>query len=195
MHSCWSSDSSTTLPQLVARARQVGLQRIALTDHNTAEGAQRLKALEPELAIVGEEVKTSEGEIIGLFLTRSLPSGGSPERVCDEIHAMGGLSYACHPFDRRRASFAPERIVELNDRLDIIETYNPWADTAANRAAAGICRELGMVAATGSDSHGVGELGHSWMEIGPYADPAGFLRSLRQARHVIRPASGGGRRS
>ncbi|MGI8562220.1 MAG: PHP-associated domain-containing protein [Candidatus Dormibacter sp.] len=194
MHSCWSPDSSTTLTQLATTARQVGLHRIALTDHNTAEGALELKALEPELAIVGEEVKTSEGEIIGLFLTRSLARGGTPEEVCDEIRSMGGLTYACHPLDRRRASFSSERLLQLRDRLDIIETYNPWADPAANRAAAELCRELGLVAASGSDSHGLRELGKSWMEIEPYADPASFLASLRHAGHVVSPGSGRGGR-
>ncbi len=187
MHSCWSPDSSTTLTQLATTARQVGLHRIALTDHNTAEGALELKALEPELAIVGEEVKTSEGEIIGLFLTRSLARGGTPEEVCDEIRSMGGLTYACHPLDRRRASFSSERLLQLRDRLDIIETYNPWA-------AAELCRELGLVAASGSDSHGLRELGKSWMEIEPYADPASFLASLRHAGHVVSPGSGRGGR-
>ncbi len=195
MHSCWSPDSSTTLAQLAATARQVGLHRIALTDHNTAEGALELKTREPELTIVGEEVKTSEGEIIGLFLTHSLAKGGTPEDVCDEIHAMGGLTYACHPLDRRRASFTSERLLQLRDRLDIIETYNPWADPAANRAAAALCRELGLIAATGSDSHSPLELGHSWMEIERFAEPASFLASLSRARHVVSPGSGRGGRS
>ena len=56
----------------------------------------------PGLAIVGEEVKTSEGEIIGLFIGATIAPGARPEEVCDLIHGMGGLTYACHPCDRRR---------------------------------------------------------------------------------------------
>jgi histidinol phosphatase-like PHP family hydrolase len=108
---------------------------------------------------------------------------------------MGGLTYACHPFDRRRASFRPERLVELAPWLDIIETHNAWAHPAANRAAADYCRELGKVAASGSDAHGPDELGSSWMEIEPYADVADFLEKLRHARHVITERSGQGRRA
>ena len=66
MHSKFSHDSSTKLEELAARARELGLVRIALTDHNTALGALAFKALEPELVIPGEEVKTTEGEVIGL---------------------------------------------------------------------------------------------------------------------------------
>jgi predicted metal-dependent phosphoesterase TrpH len=143
---------------------------------------------------VGEEVKSSEGDIIGLFITHSIPSGGRPEAVCDAIHAMGGLTYACHPFDRRRANFRPERLLELAPWLDIIETQNAWADPAANRAAAEYCRELGKVAASGSDAHAPAELGSSWMEIEAYSDVADFLEKLRHARHVITERSGRGPR-
>jgi predicted metal-dependent phosphoesterase TrpH len=194
LHSRFSPDSSTTLSALVERCRELGLDRIALTDHHTAEGALELKRREPELAIVGEEVATTEGDIIGLFVTGSIPSGGTPEEVCDAIHAMGGLSYACHPMDRRRASFTPERLVELAPRLDIIETHNAWADPAANRAAAELCRELGKVPAAGSDSHAARELGSSWMEIEPYEGVEDFLHNLSRARHVITERSGRGRR-
>jgi hypothetical protein len=144
---------------------------------------------------VGEEVKSSEGDIIGLFMTGSLPSGGPPEEVCEAIHAMGGLTYACHPFDRRRANFRPERLVELAPWLDIIETQNAWADPAANRAAADYCRELGKVAASGSDAHHPDELGSSWMEIDAYSDVADFLEKLRNAHHVISERSGRGPRA
>jgi predicted metal-dependent phosphoesterase TrpH len=194
LHSRFSPDSSTTLSALVERCRELGLDRIALTDHHTAEGALELKRREPELAIVGEEVATTEGDIIGLFVTGSIPSGGTPEEVCDAIHAMGGLSYACHPMDRRRASFTPERLVELAPRLDIIETHNAWADPAANRAAAELCRELGKVPAAGSDSHAARELGSSWMEIEPYEGVEDFLHNLSRARHFITERSGRGRR-
>lgn len=171
----------------MVRARELGLDRIALTDHNTAEGALLLQRLEPELTIVGEEVRTTEGEVIGLFITDSLPRGLSPEDICDAIHAMGGLTYACHPLDRNRACFRPERLLELAPRLDIIETYNPWADPRANRAAAELCRELDKVAASSSDAHSVRELGRCWMEVEPFQGPLDFLEKLASARHVISP--------
>ncbi len=195
LHSNWSPDSRTTLEQLIERAAEVGLDRIALTDHNTAEGALKLKAIAPQLAIVGEEVRTTEGEIIGLFIQRSIPSGLSPERACDLVHEMGGLTYFPHPLDHFRAHFSADRLVELADRIDIIEVYNPWARSQNNHAAAQICAELGKVAATGSDSHGTQELGQSWMEIEEYTGPADFLAKLSGARHVVTSESGTRRRA
>jgi predicted metal-dependent phosphoesterase TrpH len=140
-------------------------------------------------------VKTSEGEIIGLFIDGSIGPGGSPEDVCDQIHAAGGLTYACHPLDRRRASFRPERLAALAPRLDIIETHNSWSQPADNRAAAELCRELGLVAACGSDAHSALELGRCWMEMPPYDGVDDFLGQLRTARHVLNTPSGQGRRA
>jgi predicted metal-dependent phosphoesterase TrpH len=195
LHSHWSPDSRTTLEQLIERADEVGLDRIALTDHNTAEGALELAGIAPQLAIVGEEVRTTEGEIIGLFIERSIPRGLSSERVCDLVHEMGGLTYFPHPFDRFRANFSAHRLVDLADRIDIIEVYNPWARAQDNQAAAQICAELGKVAATGSDAHGTAELGQSWMEMEEYAGPADFLAKLASARHVVTAQSGTQRRA
>jgi predicted metal-dependent phosphoesterase TrpH len=168
----------------------VGLDRIALTDHNTVAGALDLKARAPELAIVGAEMKTKEGEVIGLFLRGPVPAWLRPEEVMDIIHGMGGLTYLAHPFDRFRASFTPQRVVELADRIDIIETYNAWSRPADNQAAADLCAELGKVAATGSDAHHPRELGLSWMEIEEYAGAGEFLERLRDARHVVGEHSG-----
>ncbi len=195
LHSDYSHDGRSTLEELIARCAERGLDRIALTDHNTVQGALALAKLAPELAIVGEEAKTREGEVIGLFINNRLSPYLTPEEVMDLIHGMGGLTYMPHPLDRNRAHFSVERLVELADRIDIIETYNPWCDAAANQAAAQLAEDLGKVAATGSDSHAALELGRSWMEIEDYTDPQDFLDKLRYARHVVTASSGTGRRA
>lgn len=138
-------------------------------------------------------MRTTEGEIIGLFITESIPPRLPPEEVMDRIHDMGGLVYLPHPLDRRRANFRPERIVEMSERVDIVETYNPWADAAANAAAEGLARDLDKVMAWGSDAHSTAELGEVWMEVDPFADPRSFLASLRSAA-LHRSSSSGTRR-
>ena len=195
LHSNYSHDAQSTLEELIQRCAEVGLDRIALTDHNTVEGAQALAELAPYLAIIGEEAKTREGEVIGLFITRRLPPYLRPEEVMDLVHEMGGLTYIPHPLDRHRANFRLERILDLADRIDIIETYNAWCEPAENQAAGRLATELGKVAATGSDAHAAQELGRSWMEIDDYTTPLDFLEKLRSARHVITASSGTGRRA
>lgn len=171
------------------------LARIALTDHNTAEGALELHRLHPELGIVGEEVRTTEGEVVGLFLERSIPRGLRPEEAMDEIHAQGGLTYVVHPFDRYRASWAAHRLVDLAPRIDIVEIYNAWSTPRDNQAAAQMCAELGKVAATGSDAHHPRELGLSWMEMEEFDGPGDFLEKLASANHVVTALSGTLRRA
>ena len=195
LHSRYSHDGQSTLEELVERCAECGLDRIALTDHNTVEGALALAEVAPDLAIVGEEAKTREGEVIGLFITRRLPPYLRAEDVMDMIHEMGGLTYVPHPLDRHRSNFTTERMLELADRIDIVETYNAWCEPAENQAAARLAVELGKVAATGSDAHAASELGRSWMEIDAYTTPQDFLEKLRHARHVVTASSGTGRRA
>jgi predicted metal-dependent phosphoesterase TrpH len=195
LHSRYSPDSATSLEALIERCRECGLDRIALTDHNVVEGSLRLAAMAPDLAIVGEEAKTREGEVIGLFITDRVPPYLRPEEAMDLIHQMGGLVYVPHPLDPNRANYSAERLVELAPRIDIMEVYNPWAEAAANRAARELAAELGKVTASGSDSHGVKELGRSWMEMDDFDGPADFLEKLAHARHVVTADSGTGRRS
>jgi hypothetical protein len=195
MHSRYSHDSGTGLEELAAKARELGLARIALTDHNTAQGALAFRDLEPELVIAGEEVKTTEGEVIGLFVSRTIKAWQRPEAVMDEIHEMGGLVYVPHPFDRWRANFAPHRLVTLADRIDVIEGYNQWADPGANQAATEIARDLGKPIAFGSDAHSIGELGHSWMEVEPFRGPADLLEKLSRATGHRTEVSGTQRRA
>ena len=195
MHSRYSHDSSTSLPELVERARELGFNRIALTDHNTAEGALELAAREPGLCIPGEEVKTTEGEVIGLYVTRTIRPWRRPEEVMDEIHEMGGIVYIAHPFDRWRASFRPERIVALAGRIDVIETYNQWADSRANTQAADLARELGKAGASGSDAHAIAELGHSWNAVEPFSSAPELVDVLARGVQHRSEVSGTQRRA
>lgn len=195
LHSEYSHDGQSSITQLIERCRELGFERIALTDHNTVEGALELARLAPALAIVGEEAKTREGEVIGLFISRRLPPYMRPEETMDLVHEMGGLTYVPHPFDRNRSHFSPERIVALASRIDILEVYNPWCDANANQAAARMAADLDKVTATGSDAHAAKELGRSWMEMDEYTDPSDFLAKLRHAKHVVTSQSGTGRRA
>ena len=195
LHSHYSHDGRSSLQQLIERARECRLDRLALTDHNTVEGALEFVRIAPELAIAGEEAKTLEGEVIGLFITSRIPPFLTPEEAMDLIHGMGGLTYIPHPLDRHRAHFRAERMVALAGRIDIIETYNPWCDADANQAAARLAEDLATVVATGSDSHSADELGRSWMEMEEYDGAEDFLEKLRFARHVVTASSGTGRRA
>ena len=102
MHTHFSPDSETPPEKLVARCVEVGLSCIAVTDHNTIEGALEVERIAPFMVIVGEEVASSDGEITGLFLKEPVPKGLSPQETARRIKDQGGLVSLPHPFDRFR---------------------------------------------------------------------------------------------
>ena len=104
VHTVYSGDAVTTLDQLAQRTREVGLDAVCITDHHTLDGA--VEALRRDLGvpiIVGEEVRTPAGEIIGLFLTERIPYVLPLLEAAARIRAQGGIVYAPHPCDRLRA--------------------------------------------------------------------------------------------
>src|ERR671937_11686 len=103
MHTEYSRDSRQTLRVFAAAAEQAGLNVVCVTDHDTVEGALRLREMNTALrVIVGEEIYTREGELIGLFLERAVPPGLSLEETIARIKDQNGLAYVPHPFSRNR---------------------------------------------------------------------------------------------
>ena len=135
--------------------------------------------------IPGEEVYSTAGEIIGLFLHEVIPNGLSPEETCAAIRAQGGLVVIPHPFDRYRKGAIGEAVL---DRLvtaglvDAIEVFNgrmvvPMDNWSAKKYAA--AHHVPMT--VGSDAHGTWEYGGSYISIAPFTDAASFLANLPHA--------------
>lgn len=149
-----------TVDMIVA---QTDLQVIAITDHGTAEGAfvARAYALRhaPRLEIIiGQEVSTDEGDVVGLFLKSTLPSFKTAAEAIAAIHARGGLAVAVHPFSRW-ATFAnmhgvARKIFELP--FDAVEVRNGFpTNLLSNPLTAWLNRHIGqnLPELGGSDSH------------------------------------------
>jgi len=185
-HSMWSGDSTTTPDELRQAVAETALDVLCLTDHSATAGAARFAA-SGELGcrvVVGEELRTAAGEIIGLFLTERLAFGLGPEEACDAIHGQGGLVYIPHPFDELRHALRPavlDRLVAAG-RVDAIEVFNAKIKApGANRRAADYAAHHGLAGGAGSDAHEPGALGAAFVEMDDFADPAAFLRSLATA--------------
>ena len=89
MHTAFSGDCDTPPEVVVERCRKVGLNCIAITDHNSIRGALEVRQLADFMVIVGEEVKSSQGDIIGLFLEEEIPRGLSPLKRCAGLKVRG----------------------------------------------------------------------------------------------------------
>lgn len=143
-----------------------------------------MQPLAPFKVIIGEEVKTSEGEIIGLFLKEEIPRGLSPEETVARIRAQGGLVCIPHPFDLlRRSRLRRHALQRVLSQVDIIEVFNARnIFPLANRWAASLVKANGLVASAGSDAHTPGEIGQVRVRMADFGTPQEFLTSLAQAR-------------
>jgi predicted metal-dependent phosphoesterase TrpH len=159
----------------------MGLDVICITDHNEIDGAFEVASLGAMPVIIGEEVKTTHGEIIGLFLQQWIAPQQSPEATIDQIRAQGGLVYVPHPFDSYRGSrLRFEKLVELVDQIDILEVFNARnLRNTQNTAARAFARKHNLLLGAGSDSHTVLEIGHAFVAMPPFEGALKFKESLR----------------
>ena len=177
-----SKDSRTPVHVQAARIRETGLDVVCATDHDTIAGALRLRELADGYRIVvGEEISSADGDLIGLFLEQAIPPGLSGEETIARIHEQGGVVSVPHPFSRNRRfrirRAALERLVPL---VDCIETFNAREAFAQdNRRAAAFAAQHAIPGAVGSDAHTPGELGRAYLEMDDFADAAGFIAALR----------------
>jgi predicted metal-dependent phosphoesterase TrpH len=183
VHTCYSPDSLTRLATIIEVTRRRGIDRIAVTDHGRVDGALRLRELAPDLAIVGEEILTSEGELLGFFLRERVPGGLSPEEAIRRVHAQGGIVGVSHPADRLRGeAMQMATLTRIQDQLDCVEVLNARCllPGHTSRLTAWAAR-LGLPGTAGSDAHHALEIGRAYVEMPAFTDESDFLDKLSQA--------------
>ena len=190
MHTNASPDCLSAPAEVVRRARELGLDRIAITDHDQIEGAFEAREVDPELVIVGEEVRTAEGlDLIGLFLTAHIPRGGSFREVAGEIRRQGGVVYVPHPFDSHRGT-TEEFLEDVRDCIDVVEGFNARIhDPKRNQRAQQWALARGLPLGAGSDAHLLSEIGRARVVMPAFEGPAAFLDALSEARIEGRSSS------
>src|SRR3954453_10178389 len=170
MHSMWSGDATTTPDELAEAVAETGIDVLCLTDHNTVNGALELAssgALGCRV-VVGEELRTAAGEIIGLFLTERLPFGLSPVDAVTRIREQGGLVYVPHPFDPRRHCLREDvlRGLAADGGIDAVEVFNAKTSLASlQQRAAALAEEFGLAGGAGSDAHVPDAIGAAYVEV------------------------------
>ena len=185
-HSAASFDSLSDPVAMVERARRLGFTHLAITDHERIDGALRAAEVadgpgEPIQVIVGEEVRSRDGDLLGLFLERPVPAGLSAEETAAAVREQGGLVGLPHPFDGLRSSGGQKaggRLAELAAMVDFVEVHNARAYRDANPRAAAFAREHGVPGVASSDAHTLTEMGVATTILpGPFRT-AEELRSL-----------------
>jgi predicted metal-dependent phosphoesterase TrpH len=174
----------TTLDELAERVAAGRLDVVCITDHNVISAA--LAARERGIGarvIVGEEVRTPDGDVIGLFLGERIPYVLPLAEAAGRIRAQGGLVYAPHPFDPGRSSLGPALAPLCAAGLvDAVEVFNAKvADQACNERAAASAAEHGLPGGAGSDAHDPAGIGAAYVELPDFDGPASFLAALHRA--------------
>lgn len=183
-HTIYSWDCLVSLERFLEVCRRRGLDRVAVTDHNTITGALRLKEMDPERIIVGQEIRTTHGELIAYFLTEPVPPGLSPQEAIEAVRAQGGIVGISHPLDQIRREAMGRALVEsLLEQVDFLEGFNARCLLSAdNRAAQALAQAHSLPVTAGSDAHSLWEVGRAGVRMPPFDSPASFLESLRAAQ-------------
>jgi predicted metal-dependent phosphoesterase TrpH/glycosyltransferase involved in cell wall biosynthesis len=187
MHTDHSPDCATPVEVLLETAKQNGLGAIAITDHNEVSGALEARDLAERIGgikvIVAEEVKTAhQGEVIGLFIEEKIERGMSLAETIAEIKRQGGLVYVPHPFDRLHSVPDYEHLLDVVERIDILEVFNPRiAIDSFNEEAVRFARKYDIVPGAGSDSHVAQGLGSVKIRLRDFEGPQEFLEAMRAA--------------
>ncbi len=187
-HTCYSGDAVTTLDELAERVETTPIDVLCITDHHSIRGA--LEAIEREVGcrvVVGEEVKTRAGEVIGLFLTERVPHGLAPEETITRIRSQGGVVYVPHPFDPVRHALREPVLRRLcrSHAVDALEVFNAKVSLDhLNARAAELAAETGLPGGAGSDAHDPAGFGAAYVEMPDFDGPTDFLARLPEGRVV-----------
>jgi len=190
-HTVYSKDSLTSPENLVAAGARRGMDVLAVTDHNAIAGALAAQEVADRLreagnpaplVIVGEEVMTTAGEIIGLFLSELVPRGLSPRETIARIRDQGGVVIVPHPFDRlRRGPMTAEALETLWPHVDAIETRNARTTFASDNERARVFAVAhGLLQTAGSDAHTPGEVGRCFVDLPTFDGAESFRQALAQ---------------
>jgi predicted metal-dependent phosphoesterase TrpH len=163
VHTIYSHDSLITPKDVVFYAKKRGLTAVAITDHDTVEGALKIAKETDFLIIPGIEVSSRNGHIVGLNLQEPIQKGLSSDETVDKIHEAGGLAVACHPFALFKGSLGKH----TNAKFDAIETINASAFpfNRSTKKAQEIADRFGIPRVAGTDAHYGPAIGYAYTLI------------------------------
>ncbi len=183
-HTVWSKDCLIGLDQMVRECERKGVDRIAITDHNTAQGALELAKRAPDLVIVGEEIMTTQGELLCFFMQATIPRGLTPPETIKRLREQGAFISVSHPYDRlRKGAWKEADLLAIIDQVDAIEIFNSRClYPTDNVKAYALAKRIGKPGTVGSDAHIRFEIGRSTLRMRSFEDAASFRQALMTAK-------------
>ncbi len=183
-HTYHSADSLVLPQQLLATCRGRGVDRVAITDHNRLEGALEAASIDPDRVILGEEIMTTQGELLAFFVREEIPAGLTPEESIRRLRQQDAFISVSHPFDAaRHGSWELSNLERIIPLVDALEVFNARTLTEGpNRRAGALAEKASLLGTSGSDAHTYAELGRAAMDLLPFEDADGLRLSLATAR-------------
>lgn len=186
-HSIASSDGGLSPAQYHRLIDKGTLDCIAITDHNRIDFATKLRQELGDRIIVGEEIMTTSGEIIGLFLEQAIQPGLEPLETVRQIKDQGGIVYIPHPFETVRKGLHPAVLEEIADFVDVIEVCNGRAFAQNRSAQAVVWTKLNhKLSAASSDAHGIHGIGRTYTQMAAVPTRDNVLALLTTATPITK---------
>jgi len=190
-HTRYSKDSLVDIADMPAAARKKALDHVVITDHNAIQGAFEANRLDPAIFIIGEEIMTQQGELLGFFMTELIPPGLSAQKAIRLLREQSAFISVSHPFDiSRKGHWDENDLLEILPLVDAIEVFNSRCISPQfNQKAKEFTAQHAIAGTVGSDAHSLRELGTATLTLPDFHDAASLKLALTQAQPQLRLSS------
>ena len=183
VHTNVSRDGESSVEEILKRAEEAGLDAIAITDHDSVDGAKRAMACASNVIVIpGIEVSTKQGHLIVLGVTEVIPSGLDVGETIAMAHDLGAVLILPHPFHMWRHGVARKKRAPML-LVDAVEVFNSrYIVGSANGKAGRMAKRLGKPCVGGSDAHNARFVGFGRTFIDAEPNVPAILQAIRDGK-------------
>lgn len=185
VHTCYSYDAITTLKEVVTYSKKQGLDGVAITDHNTLDGALKLTRKNELIVVPGIEIETLQGHVLALNITTLIPPRLSPSETIQRIHEAGGIVVAPHLTAIGKAGLGLRPMSQASN-FDAIEVINSSAFPffLSTYISQKLAAQLDLPKTAGSDAHIPQTIGRAYTIIDADPDVNEVIQAIRRGATV-----------
>jgi len=176
---------------MLTTAARKSLDHVVITDHNVIQGAFEASRLNSYIFIIGEEIMTQQGELLGFFMTDLIPPGLSAQMSIKLLREQDAFISVSHPFDvSRKGHWNEDDLLDILPLVDAIETFNSRCISPQyNQKAVEFAAQHNIPGTVGSDAHSLRELGTATLTLPNFHDAASLKLAISQAQPEVRLSS------
>jgi predicted metal-dependent phosphoesterase TrpH len=183
-HTRYSKDSLTNIRDVLNVCQRRGIDRLVITDHNTISGALIAQQTDPERVIVGEEIKTTRGELLAIYVREEVLPDLPPLEAIARLRDQGAFISVSHPFDIGRSGhWELADLLQIAHLVDAVEIFNSRCGRAVyNTRAQEFAHQHKLLGTAGSDAHSLIEIGRATLCLPIFHNADTLSQSLQRAQ-------------